>query len=105
MNRSLAISLRLGATRQLAIAVIFALLLAGGALSAEPILVRHQEGPLHGFLVIRTLNGRTIASGDLIQVPDEDRITSRLSFHFKDGSIEEETTIFSQRKVFRLISD
>jgi hypothetical protein len=51
--------LRLGATRQLAIAVIFALLLAGGALSAEPIPVRHQEGPLHGFLVIRLLDGRT----------------------------------------------
>ena len=105
VNGSHAISLRLGATRQLAIAVIFALLLAGGALSAEPIPVRHQEGPLHGFLVIRTLEGRTIASGDLIQLPDEDRITSRLTFHFKDGSIEEETTIFSQRKIFRLISD
>ncbi len=105
MNRPIAISLHLGATLQSTIAIIFALLSAGGALSAEPIPVRHQEGTVHGFLVIRTLEGRTIATGDLIQVPDEDRITSRLTFRFKDGSIDDETTIFSQRKFFRLISD
>ncbi len=105
MNRPIAISLHLGTTLQSTIAIIFALLSPGGALSAEPIPVRHQEGTVHGFLVIRTLEGRTIATGDLIQVPDEDRITSRLTFRFKDGSIDDETTIFSQRKFFRLISD
>ena len=72
---------------------------------ADPIPVRHQEGTLHGFLLIRTLDGKIIATGDLIQVPDEDRITSRLIFRFKDGSIEDETTLFSQHKVFCLISD
>jgi hypothetical protein len=86
-------------------AIVFVLLLDGGILSADPIPVRHQEGTLHGFLSLRTLEGKTIATGDLIQVPDEDRITSRLTFRFKDGSIEDETTIFSQRKIFRLISD
>ncbi|MBV8100042.1 MAG: hypothetical protein JOZ31_12870 [Verrucomicrobia bacterium] len=86
-------------------AILFALLLEGGILSADPIPVRHPEGTLHGFLSIRTLEGKTIATGDLIQVPDEDRITSRLLFHFKDGSIEDETTVFSQRKIFHLISD
>ena len=87
------------------IAIFFALLLEGGTLSADPIPVRHQEGTLHGFLSIRTLDGRIIANGDLIQVPDEDRITARLLFRFKDGSIEDETTVFSQRKIFHLISD
>lgn len=86
-------------------AILFALLLGGGILSADPIAVRHQEGTLHGFLTIRTLEGRIIATGDLVQVPDEDRITARLIFRFKDGSIEDETTVFSQRKIFRLISD
>ena len=105
MNRPIAISLHLGATLQSTIAIIFALLSAGGALSAEPIPVRHQEGTLHGFLVIRTLEGRIIGTGDLFQIPDEDRITSRLTIRFKDGSIDDETTIFSQRKFFRLISD
>jgi hypothetical protein len=86
-------------------AILFALLLAGGILLAEPIPVRHQEGTLHGFLAIRTLEGKMIATGDLIQVPDDDRITARLVFRFKDGSIEDETTVFSQNKIFHLISD
>jgi len=86
-------------------AIFCALLLEGGTLLADPVPVRHQEGTLHGFLLVRTLEGKTVATGDLIQVPDEDRITARLIFRFKDGSIEDETTVFSQRKVFRLISD
>jgi hypothetical protein len=95
----------LDATLQSVTAIVFAFLLEGGLLSADPIPVRHQEGTLHGFLLIRTLEGRIIATGDLIQVPDEDRITSRVIFRFKDGSSEDETTVFSQHKIFRLISD
>jgi hypothetical protein len=32
-------------------------------------------------------------------------VTSRLVFHFKDGSINDETAVFSQRGHFRLLSD
>src|SRR5205814_10336190 len=34
-----------------------------------------------------------------------DRVTNHLIFRFKDGSIYEDTTIFSQRGTFRLLSD
>jgi hypothetical protein len=34
-----------------------------------------------------------------------DRVTSRLVFHFKDGSLRDETSVFSQRQSFRLISN
>src|SRR3982074_3642886 len=34
---------------------------------AETIPVRHKEGVSHGFLVLRTLEGEAIATGDLIQ--------------------------------------
>lgn len=34
-----------------------------------------------------------------------DRVTSRLIFRFADGSTDEDTTVFSQSGVFRLISD
>ncbi|RXH55741.1 hypothetical protein [Granulicella sibirica] len=51
------------------------------------------------------MNGETLASGDLIQVSDGDRVTSRLTFHFRDGSLDDETTVFSQHKILRLISD
>jgi hypothetical protein len=74
-------------------------------LSADPIPVRHSQGTIHGFLVLKTLEGKTLAVGDLVQVGNGDRVTSRLTFHFRDGSIDDETTVYSQRKVFQLISD
>ena len=75
------------------------------ALAAEPIAVRHSEGTVHGFLTLRTLEGKTLAAGDLIQIAHGDRVVSRLVFRFKDGSLDDETAIFSQRGSFHLISD
>jgi len=72
---------------------------------AAQVRVRHREGLVHGFLVLRTLEGTTLADGDLIQNANGDRVTSRLVFHFKDGSLHDETAIFSQRGQFRLLSD
>ncbi|MDQ2844726.1 MAG: hypothetical protein M3Y72_27525 [Acidobacteriota bacterium] len=74
-------------------------------LSADPIRVRYTEGSVHGFLALRTPEGKIIAAGDLTQVVRGDRAVSRLVFHFKDGSIDDETASFSQRGNFRLISD
>jgi len=73
--------------------------------TAAPVAVRHTEGLVHGFLVLRTLEGSTLADGDLIQVARGDRVTSRLVFRFKDGSVHDETAIFSQRHNFRLLND
>jgi hypothetical protein len=84
---------------------LFVLLLTYRVMSAEPVAVRHREGTLHGFLLVRTLEGAAIATGDLIQVPHGDRVNSRVVFRFKDGSIDDETTVYSQNGVFRLISD
>jgi len=72
---------------------------------AEPVHVRHPEGTLHGFLSLTTEQGQVVASGDLIETVRGDRVTSRLTFHFKDGSLDDETTVFTQRGVFHLISD
>lgn len=75
------------------------------AASGPVVGVRHREGELHGFLGLSTLQGKPVAAGDLSQVADGDRVTARLVFHFTDGSISDETTLFSQRGDFRLISD
>jgi hypothetical protein len=89
----------------------FSLALAMGVLlwtsvpSAEPVVVRHVEGLVHGFLSLRAPEGAVLANGDLIQDARGDRVTSRLVFHFKDGSLQDETTVFSQRGHFQLISD
>jgi hypothetical protein len=72
---------------------------------AEQIPVRHVEGSKHGFLAVRNQDGVVIASGDLSQTAHGDRVSLHLVFHFKDGSIDDETTLFSQRRTFQLISD
>jgi hypothetical protein len=82
-----------------------AALLVSGVLLAEQIPVRHIEGTVHGFLVLRNQEGAALASGDLIQTVQGDRLVSSLIFHFKDGSLDDETTTFSQRRNFRLLTD
>lgn len=98
MKRSLNRGLRWGLIAAIAVA------LASGA-SADPVPARHLEGTLHGFLSLADSDGRVLATGDLIQVAHGDRVTMHLFFHFKDGSMDDETTVFTQRGVFRLISD
>jgi hypothetical protein len=72
---------------------------------ADPVPVRSMQGTLHGFLELRSEDGQVVASGDSVQVVRGNRVTSRTIFHFKDGSIDDETTVFSPRHVFQLISD
>jgi len=67
--------------------------------------VHHQEGNIHGFLELRSEEGQVLAAGDIVQVARGDQVTTRTSFRFKDGSIDDETTVFSQRRIFQLISD
>ncbi len=72
--------------------------------TAEPIPVQKMEGVVHGFLVLRSLEGDLLAEGDLIQVPRRGRIESRLTFRFRDGSIHDERVTFTQDRVFLLES-
>ena len=82
-----------------------AVLLGPASLWAESIAVRHVAGTLHGFLVLRTAEGETLAAGDLVQVVRGNRLETRLSLHFKDGSLDDETTVFSQHGMFQLVSN
>jgi hypothetical protein len=85
-------------------AFILALLWAA-SIAAEPVRVRHAEGLVHGFLALRTTDGKTVADGDLIQNASGARVTSRLVFRFRDGSIRDETAVFTERGRFALVSD
>lgn len=51
------------------------------------------------------MEGKIIGAGDLTQSIRGDRAVSHLVFRFKDGSVDDETAVFSQRGHFRLISD
>jgi hypothetical protein len=86
---------------------LFSLLVAlalAPPLAAETVPVRYPEGIVHGFLTLSTLDGKRVASGDSIQVARGDRVTTTIVFHFPDGSLHEETTVFTQRGRFRLVS-
>jgi len=85
--------------------LFIAILLQHCPLPAESIPVRYPEGTMHGFLALRTLEGKLLAAGDLKQIIHENEVVSHVVFRFKDGSVDDDTTIFSQRGIFRLISD
>src|SRR5438067_81511 len=87
------------------IGLLAIVLLQLGDLPAEPITVRYPEGTIHGFLAVRTLDGKILAAGDLTQTVRKNEVVSHLVFHFKDGSVDDETATFSQQQDFRLIKD
>ena len=71
--------------------------------AAGPVSVRYLEGVTHGYLVLRNAGGETLADGDLLQVVKPDGVDSRLLFRFRDGSVYDETVVFTQQKVFTLV--
>src|SRR3981081_3550638 len=74
-------------------------------LFSDVLSVSHREGFGHGFLLFKNAEGKTLAVGEEIDTVQGDRVKTHLRFVFKDGSIYEETTLFSQSHAFRLISD
>ena len=106
-RHALCIELQRSGARSTLIPILLACvaMLQPNALFAEMIPVRHTEGLIHGFLVVRTLEGKALADGQMTQDARGDRVTTHLIFRFKDGSIYEDTTIFSQHGTFRLLSD
>ena len=74
------------------------------AAQAAPVTVRFPEGVTRAFPTLSTLDGQKIAYGDLVQVVRGDRVVSRMTFRFKDGSLYDEMAVFSQRDVFTLLS-
>jgi len=72
---------------------------------ATAVPVKHREGVSHGFIVLHSKDGGQLASGDMIQTVEGDRVTTEVVLHFKDGSVHDEVTVFSQAGNFRLISD
>jgi hypothetical protein len=75
-----------------------------GPSQAGTVAVRFQEGVTRAFPVVRTVTHETLAQGDLTQLAHGHRVVSRLVFRFKDGSLHDETVVYSQREVFTLLN-
>jgi hypothetical protein len=73
--------------------------------SAEQVPVREQEGLTHGFLALRGMDGKKLADGEMTEIATKDHVTSKTTFRFYDGSLYEDTTVFTQNGRFRVLSD
>jgi hypothetical protein len=104
MAKPVAARLELAPFQLVAVLLICTCLFSAAPALADPVAVRYKEGLLHGFLSVSTLDGNPIGTGDLTQVAHGDRVSSHLDLRLKDGSRQEETTVFSQRGSFCLIS-
>jgi hypothetical protein len=81
--------------------LVFALLPSA---QAEPTTVRYLQGTFHGFVELRSEDGHVVASGDSAQVVHGDRITAETVFRFRDGSVDDETAVYTQHRTFQLVS-
>jgi hypothetical protein len=81
----------------------FLVITLGTSAPAERISVRHIQSPMHRFMVARSEAGKIIANGEFSQVVQGDEVTMRLTYHFVDGSIDDETTTYRQQGTFRLV--
>lgn len=87
------------------ICLLVATMLPPTATLADGVPVRFKEGVAHGFLVLRSTDGKPVADGESTQVAHGDQVTNHMWFKFKDGSIYDQTTVFSQRGAFHLLND
>ena len=96
---------RRGAWMTLALVAVFPGAMAlgrGRRLEPAAIPVRYAEGMVHGFLELSTEAGALLAHGDLLQVPRNGEIVSRMVFHLGSGSVFEESVTFTQRGEFTM---
>ncbi|GAW65229.1 hypothetical protein GPEL0_01f0008 [Geoanaerobacter pelophilus] len=75
-------------------------------LSAQgaPVPVRFAEGMVRGFLELSDADGKRIASGDFLQVPRGGELKCRTVLYFKDGSLHDESAVFTQERDFLMKS-
>jgi hypothetical protein len=72
---------------------------------ADTLRANHPMGELHAFLLLRDDKGAIIGTGDTTNVRVGKAWKTRLTLHFKDGSLDDETAVYAQGATLRLISD
>jgi hypothetical protein len=74
-------------------------------LGADQVRVIERQGAIHAFLVLKDENGKEIAVGDETTDPRGNTVRSRTVFRFRDGSVDDEETVYRQGTTFQLIRD
>jgi hypothetical protein len=97
-------SLRVRSTTCLPL-IFIALTIVASCLAAEQVPVIQRQGAIHGFLLLKDENGKEIAEGDEINQVHGNVVHARTIFQFRDGSVDDEETVYRQRSTFQLIRD
>jgi hypothetical protein len=71
----------------------------------EQVRVMQRQGSIHAFLVVKDENGKEIAVGDETSGVRGNVVGSRTIFRFRDGSVDDEETVYRQGPMFELIRD
>lgn len=72
---------------------------------AEPVPVKRRQEPMHRAFVLRSADGKVLATAEETAAAQGGRVHSRMTFRFRDGSLDDEEAVFTQGKAFHLISD
>jgi hypothetical protein len=88
---------------QLLVLIVFIAIWQLKPVFADAVPVRQTDGPVHGFLLLQTLDGKTIGEGDLTETVKAATVKMQMILRFYDGSYYEETSEFTQRGQFRLL--
>lgn len=81
------------------------LLLLMGFASAAQVRVSHRQGDVHAFLALKSDSGKLLGMADVVNVAAGKTWKSRLTIRFADGSVDDDTTVYTQTPVLRLLSD
>jgi hypothetical protein len=79
--------------------------ISANVMHAEPVSVKQPQGVTHGFLTVRSEKGTFLGSGELMQMAIGNKIKARLTLSFRDGSVDDETVVYTQAGDFKLIKD
>jgi hypothetical protein len=81
------------------------LVLCSARLAGETVSVRFPEHEARARMVLLAADDSVLADGEWTQTVEGAEVTSRVVFHFRDGSLHDETVVFSQLGRFRLVHD
>ena len=75
------------------------------AMGAETLSTHNPQGATHAYLLVKTEEGKVIGVGDSVNQQVGRAWRSRLTLRFRDGSVDDDTTVYTQGRSLHVISD
>jgi hypothetical protein len=78
--------------------------LLAASVSAPGVPTHWPEGTLRGFPIVRSMDGRALADGALVQTLENGNLRAEGIYHFHDGRQVREVTVLEQHPLLRQLS-